>query len=52
MLNLNEEKENTGEIIINNINHGQTITQNNIPDYKNSNNSLQNIEQVQYDVVV
>jgi len=50
MLNLNEEKENTGEIVINNISHGKTITQNNIPNYNNNNNNLRNLEQVQFDV--
>ncbi|ORX53859.1 RhoGAP-domain-containing protein [Piromyces finnis] len=52
MLNLNEEKENTGDIIINNINHGKTITKNNYSNFKNSTSNLYNIEQVQYDEAV
>ncbi|ORX82066.1 RhoGAP-domain-containing protein [Anaeromyces robustus] len=56
MLKLNEEKENSGNFVINSINHGKTITQDHPPDLtascKNSTTDLQNLESVQYDVAV
>jgi len=55
ILKLNEEKENTGNFVINSINHGKTITQDHPPDIStncNNNSDIQNLESVQYDVAV
>jgi hypothetical protein len=59
MLHLNEERDSSGEIIINTISHGKTITSNNISNPEllafkdNSTDNIQkieNLESVQYDV--
>jgi len=53
LLKLNEEKENTGEIVIGSINHGHTITQSSNPEllkFRSSSNEVHNLESVQYDI--